>query len=200
MFARNEDPAQFYKIYPAAAFLVIINVSVYLLISLPIFPASVIFKSMYGVNLYIVEGDYWRLISPVFLHGTFSHLVFNSISLIILAPFIERTLGSWRFLVIYLVSGAGGNAATYFAEPPTFTHTGASGAVFGLLGFYLAVICFKKDWLSSQNSRMLLTLSVIGITMTFLQPQINIWGHIGGLLSGFGLSSLLLLNKKSINE
>ncbi|WP_035322110.1 rhomboid family intramembrane serine protease [Peribacillus kribbensis] len=192
MFERNENLSNFHRNYPAAAILLSLNILSFLLTHLPGMPAALLYEKLYGVNLYISNGEYWRLITPIFLHGSFSHLVLNCFSLAVLGPFIERSLGVRLFLIFYLASGISANLATYWSRPLTFTHIGSSGAVFGLLGFYLCLALFKKERLGSHNSKMILTLSVIGLTMTFLQPQINIAGHIGGFLFGFLLTLALL--------
>ncbi|MBM7694585.1 membrane associated rhomboid family serine protease [Peribacillus deserti] len=196
MFARNENFKQFYTNYPAVTLQLTINFIFFLLTSLSIFPAALIFEKMSGVNLYIANGDYWRLLSPVFLHGSFSHFVFNSFSLAIFGPYIEKKLKPFIFICFYFTCGLFGNLATYVLEPLTFTHVGASGAIFGLLGYYMSLVCFKKESIGTQHSRTILTLFVVGVTMTFLQPQINIIGHLGGLISGFILSFLMFQVEK----
>src|SRR5438445_476940 len=86
------------------------------------------------------------------------------------------------YLVVYLVTGISANVATLFLEPLTYTHVGASGAIFGLFGFYISIIAFRKYVFSKENSQLLITITVISIIMTFLQPNINIIGHLFGFL------------------
>ncbi|PLT27962.1 rhomboid family intramembrane serine protease [Peribacillus deserti] len=196
MFARNENFKQFYTNYPAVTLVLGVNFIFFLLTNLSIFPASLIFGKMAGVNLYIANGEYWRLLSPLFLHGSFSHFVFNSFSLAIFGPYIEKSLKPFFFLCFYLTCGLLGNLTTLMFEPLTFTHVGASGAIFGLLGYYASLVCFKKDSIGSQHSRTILTLIIVGVTMTFLQPKINIMGHLGGLITGFFLAFGIFKVKK----
>lgn len=195
MFTRTESFSQFVKLYPAITLLTAINILVFLLTSLPIFPADTLFRLLTGVNLYISNGEWWRLVSPIFVHGSFTHLLFNSFSLIIFGPALERMLHKNRFLIFFIATGILANLATYFLKPLTYTHVGASGAIFGILGFYLYLALFKKSWFSRQNSQTILTMIVLGVIMTFVQPQINIIGHLAGLAAGFLLTKAFIRNQ-----
>jgi membrane associated rhomboid family serine protease len=127
-------------------------------------------------------------------------VLFNSFSLVLFGPALERILGSGRFLLIYLLSGLIANVATLLLQPLTYTHVGSSGAIFGLFGYYLAIIMFRKHMLSKQNSQIILTLCVVSLIMTFLQPNINITAHLFGLLGGFLLGAIPYFNKKDFSE
>ncbi|PFP17568.1 rhomboid family intramembrane serine protease [Bacillus sp. AFS073361] len=200
MFTRTESFRDFIRLYPIVSIIVTIHLGIYLLTSLPIFPNNWFFEHLSGVNLYIMEGEYWRLITPTFMHSGFSHTLFNSFSLILFGPALERILGSGRFLFIYLLSGFIANVATLLLEPLTYTHVGSSGAIFGLFGYYLAIIMFRKHMLSKQNSQIILTLCVVSLIMTFLQPNINITAHLFGLLGGFLLGAIPYFNKKELSD
>lgn len=200
MFTRTESFREFIRFYPIVSIIVAIHLALYLLTIVPIFPNHWFFETFSGVNLYIMEGDYWRLITPTFMHSGFAHMLFNSFSLVLFGPALERILGSARFLFIYLLSGLIANTATLLLEPLTYTHVGSSGAIFGLFGYYIAIIMFRKHWLSKQNSQIILTLCVISLIMTFLQPNINIIAHLFGLLGGFLLGAIPYFNKKDFSE
>jgi membrane associated rhomboid family serine protease len=119
---------------------------------------------------------------------------------VLFGPALERILGSGRFSFIYLLSGFIANVATLLLEPLTYTHVGSSGAIFGLFGYYLALIMFRKQMLSKQNSQIILTLCVVSLIMTFLQPNINIIAHLFGLLGGFLLGAIPYFNKKDLSD
>lgn len=195
MFTRTESFKEFIRYYPIVSVIVLIHIIFFLLTSLPIFPSSFLFESLSGVNLYIWQGEIWRLITPIFLHSGFSHVLFNSFSLVLFGPALERILGSVRFTVIYLITGISANIATLFIEPVTYIHVGASGAIFGLFGMYISLVFYRKNLLSRDNSQLIITIAVISIIMTFLQPNINIIAHIFGLISGFLIGALTLRNK-----
>ncbi|MED3622897.1 rhomboid family intramembrane serine protease [Neobacillus thermocopriae] len=190
MFTRTESFREFIRFYPTVSIIVGIHIALYLFTILPIFPNLWFIENFSGVNLYIINGEYWRLITPIFMHSGFSHVLFNSFSLILFGPGLERMLGGSRFLLVYLVSGLIANIATLFIEPLTYTHVGSSGAIFGLFGYYIAIIVFRKNILSKQNSQIIITLAVISLVMTFVEPNINITAHIFGLLGGFLLGAL----------
>ncbi|EKN71029.1 hypothetical protein BABA_02602 [Neobacillus bataviensis LMG 21833] len=185
MFTRTESFREFIRFYPLVSIIVTIHIILFLLTILPIFPNQWFIETFSGVNLYIMEGEVWRLITPTFMHSGFAHMLFNSFSLVLFGPALERMLGGGRFLFVYLLSGLIANVATLLLEPLTYTHVGSSGAIFGLFGYYIAIIIFRKHMLSKQNSQIILVLCVVSLIMTFFQPNINITAHLFGLISGF---------------
>ncbi|MCM3768034.1 rhomboid family intramembrane serine protease [Neobacillus niacini] len=195
MFTRTESFNEFLRFYPIVSIIVAIHIVLYLLTILPVFPNFWFIENLSGVNLYIMEGEFWRLITPTFMHSGFSHMLFNSFSLVLFGPALERMLGGARFLLVYLVSGFIANVATLLLEPLTYTHVGSSGAIFGLFGYYIAMIVFHKDRLSKQNSQTIITLCVISLIMTFIEPNINITAHLFGLLGGFILGAVPQKNR-----
>ena len=200
IFTRSENLREFLRFYPMVSIIVAIHIVLYLLTILPIFPNNWFFENFSGVNLYIMEGEVWRLITPTFMHSGFSHMLFNSFSLILFGPAMERMLGSGRFLFIYLFSGIAANVATLLFEPLTYTHVGSSGAIFGLFGYYIAIIIFRKNILSKQNSHIIVVLCVVSLIMTFLQPDINVIAHLFGLLGGFLVGAIPYFNKRDLSE
>lgn len=176
--------------------ILLIHLILYALTVLPFFPGTYLYEQFLGVNIYIVEGEIWRLITPIFMHSGFSHMLFNSFSLLIFGPGLERILGKSKFLFLYIVTGLFANLATLVFQPLTYTHVGSSGAIFGIFGIYMAIVLFRKDILSAENKHTILTITIIGIIMTFFQNNINIIGHIFGLLSGFVLGTLYLRRKQ----
>ena len=190
MFTRTESLREFLRYYPVVSIIVAIHLILFICTTLPIFPNSWFIETLSGVNLYIMDGEYWRLITPIFMHSGFSHMLFNSFALVLFGPGLERMLGGGRFLLVYLVSGLIANVATLMLEALTYTHVGSSGAIFGLFGYYLALILFKKDTLSKANSQIIITLTVISLVMTFLEPNVNITAHLFGLLGGLLLGAV----------
>lgn len=200
MFTRTESFKEFIRFYPIVSTITAIHIVLYLLTILPVFPNQWFFETFSGINLYIMEGELWRLITPTFMHSGFSHMLFNTFSLIIFGPALERMIGSGRFLVVYLISGFIANLATLLLEPLTYTHVGSSGAIFGLFGYYIAIIIFQKKRISKESSQIILILCAVSLIMTFLQPNINITAHLFGLLGGFLMGAIPYFNKKDWNE
>ncbi|MCK1995505.1 rhomboid family intramembrane serine protease [Peribacillus muralis] len=195
MFTRTESFREYTTTYRAVTVLILIMMLIFVLVLFPIFPGNVLFYYGTGVNLYIADGQWWRLVTPIFLHSTFSHLLFNGFSLAIFGPALEKFLGSFKFVIFFLSTGILANAATFLFKPLTYTHIGASGAIFGLLGFFLYLVLFNKNSFSNNERNTVYTLTGIAIIMTFIQPQINVVGHLAGLATGI-MTAPLYLRKK----
>jgi membrane associated rhomboid family serine protease len=117
--------------------------------------------------------DLYRLISPVFLHGSLIHLFMNMVSLRNIGPMTEQLFGSGRFLAMYLVSGASGNLLSAIQSPNPAL--GASGAVFGVLGA-LYVFLNRNDWLlgdqgEDYSSAIIQTL-LINLAIGYMNPMV----------------------------
>lgn len=185
MFTRTESFQQFVRLYPAVSTLVMLNI-LFFLLSLP---DKVILELGSGYNRAIADGELWRLITSIFLHRSFSHLLFNCFSFVILAPALERMIGRVSFCFFFLAAGTAANLATYFINPLSFSHIGASNAILGVLGFYLYMALFHKERLSRQNTLTVYALAALSIIMTFMQPEINHVGHLSGLAAGIIFAS-----------
>jgi membrane associated rhomboid family serine protease len=140
----------------------------------------------------VVNGEYYRLITSMFLHYGIVHLALNMWALWVVGGVLEPLLGRARFLALYLISGIGGGVATYLTagiglmlfNSPLFggfaTPTaGASGAVFGLFGAFYVVLRRL-----GQDTRMITMILVVNLVFTFLVPFISVAGHLGGLVVG----------------
>lgn len=136
------------------------------------------------VNELIIEGQIWRLVTPVFLHGSILHLGFNMYALYVLGPGLERFYGHWRFVGLYFLSGFAGNVMSFLFSPAPAL--GASSAIFGLLGAQGVFLYQNKGMYGRPAQRALTNLVVIAVINLIigLQPGIDNWGHIGGLIAG----------------
>jgi membrane associated rhomboid family serine protease len=134
----------------------------------------------------VAYGDWWRLITAAFLHYGPIHLGLNMLALWWFGQPLEHTLGRFRFLLLYLVSGLAGSAGALILTPLSPT-VGASGAIFGILG--AALILERQGSLVFGGQA--LTMIVINLAFTFAVGGISIGGHIGGLVGG-ALCMLLL--------
>jgi rhomboid protease GluP len=191
VFIRTESFSQFIRLYPVISIIVFIHLLLFSFTLIPFLPEVWVYEHFAGINLYIFNGEWWRLITPIFVHLGFAHVLFNSFSLILFAPPLERMLGKFKFTIIYLACGIIANIATYFLKPLTYNHVGASGAIFGLFGIYVGMTLFQKHMITRENKQVILPIVVIGLVMTFFQPGINVTAHLFGLLSGLGISWLL---------
>lgn len=140
------------------------------------------------INELILQGQYWRLITPVFLHGSLLHLAFNMYALYALGPELERHYGRWRFLALYFLSGFVGNVASFmFSTNPSL---GSSTAIFGLLGAEGVFLYQNRDLFGSNARKALMNIIMVaGFNLVIgLSPGIDNWGHIGGLIGGLSFS------------
>jgi rhomboid protease GluP len=136
------------------------------------------------VNELIISGEFWRLFTPMFLHGSILHIGFNMYALVALGPSLESYYGHGRFLALYLLSGFAGNVISFlFSANPSL---GASTAIFGLIGAEAIFLYRNRSILGAMAQRALgnvIFILVINMVMG-LTPGIDFWGHMGGLLGG----------------
>lgn len=137
------------------------------------------------VSVLIQAGQWWRLITPVFLHIGLMHIVVNSVTVYYIGTQIEMIFGHTRFAVIYLVTAITGNLASFVFLPNTLS-AGASTAIFGLFGAFLMLgESFRNNLYIRAMSRQFLLFVVLNLAFDLFSPGIDIYGHIGGLLGGF---------------
>lgn len=127
----------------------------------------------------VASGQYWRLLTSGFLHGSLIHIAANMLSLYFLGGPLERILGRGRFLVLYLVSMLGSAVSVMLFSLPVSLTIGASGAIYGLLG--ALVVAFKR---MRADLRSLIVVVAINFWITFQFPGISWQGHLGGLVAG----------------
>jgi membrane associated rhomboid family serine protease len=137
------------------------------------------------VPILVAQGEYWRLFTAMFLHVGLLHLALNSLGLYIFGNLIENVLGSARFLAIYLVCGLCAGAASFAFSGPGTAAAGASGAIFGLLGAWLAFNLRRRSLsLARANIQGAVVLIAINLVFGFSVPGIDNVAHVGGLVSG----------------
>lgn len=146
------------------------------------------------VNYLIANGEWWRFITPVFLHIGILHLLMNSIALYYVGPLIERIFGSCRFLFIYLFAGFSGVFASYLLSPSL--SAGASGAIFGCFGALLYFAWrFPQLFFRVMGWNVIIVI-IINLIFGFTIQGIDNAGHIGGLLGGFLATAIVHFPKK----
>jgi rhomboid protease GluP len=136
------------------------------------------------VNELIASGQFWRLFTPMLLHGSIMHIGFNMYALYLFGRRLERYFGHWRFFVLYIISGFAGNVISMmFTESPSL---GASTAIFGLLGAQGVFIYQNRALFGNQTRQALQSIILVAFInlMIGLSPGIDNWGHIGGLVAG----------------
>ncbi|GIO27122.1 rhomboid family intramembrane serine protease [Ornithinibacillus bavariensis] len=201
MFLRTEKSVkEFIQSYPIISTLVIINISIWILGLLPITFFDRLYDLGVGSHFDIQNGEYWRFLTPIFLHGGFTHMLFNSFSLILFGPALEQMLGRLKFILAYLGAGVLANIATFLLNPDLgFAHVGTSGAIYGLFGIYVFMVVFRKHLIDAQSAQIIVIIFIIGLIMTFIRPGINEYGHVLGFVSGFVIAPLLLTKARPFN-
>jgi membrane associated rhomboid family serine protease len=127
----------------------------------------------------LADGEWWRLLTAAFLHGSIIHLGFNMVVLWIVGAPVEEAIGRGRFLALYIVSGLAGSAGALLFDPNAIT-VGASGAIYGILGAALVLEAQGNLVLGGQAFGLI----VFNLVLTFAIPNISIGGHLGGLAGG----------------
>ncbi|MDQ1720623.1 MAG: hypothetical protein QOI26_357 [Pseudonocardiales bacterium] len=138
-------------------------------------------------NVVGYQHDYLRLVTAAFLHLGPLHIFLNMFALFTIGPALERVMGWWRYLAVYLLSALGGSVAILLLGDVRQPVVGASGAIFGL---FAAALVLSR--MVGFNTRALVITIGINFVFTFSVPGISKLGHIGGFVVG-GLASLALL-------
>ena len=133
-----------------------------------------------------INGEWFRLVSSMFLHAGWLHLGFNMYILYLLGPALERVLGHGRFLALFLLSGLGASVASYWFSELRTLSVGASGAIFGLMAAWI-VVARRLDWDVTQVAVLL----AINMALGFVLGGIDWRAHLGGAVTGAVVGLLL---------
>jgi rhomboid protease GluP len=132
----------------------------------------------------ILEGQWWRFLTPVFLHGSVGHIFFNMYALLSLGTFLERHFGHGRFLLLYFLGAFAGNVFSFLLTEGY--SVGASTAVFGLVAAE-GIFFYQNRKLFGAQAKSAIGNAVFIIAINLfigLSPGIDNWGHLGGLFGG----------------
>ena len=185
--------------------LIAINVVYFLILVLNGNPGNTAYMLKMGAEYApsVFEGhEFWRLITCMFMHFSFTHLASNMIYLGIVGFSYERVVGHWKFFLIYCLSGFGGNVlscAYYQITGQRVVAAGASGAVYGIIAMVIYLMFTARKRMGSKQM-----LTRIAIMLIFLfysnfskdSNGVDVAAHIGGLVFGLILSILFLPVKK----
>jgi len=148
---------------------------------------------------YINAGQYWRLVTAMFLHGDGTiggdalHLILNLFALFQLGTLYEVMFGTRRFLLIYFVTGIAASITSYLHGAGA--SVGASGAIFGIVGAFVISVWRSPRWRHERAARsivrQLIFLVLANIAIGLEIPKIDLAAHLGGLVAGFLLGALL---------
>ena len=175
--------------------LIAINVLLYILpILLGVYDEIILRFCMHGPS--IRSGEYYRLITSCFLHGSIIHLFFNSYALYVIGSQIENFLGRIKYLVIFIFSGILGNLFSMIFNG-SIPSIGASGAIFGLMGALLYFGYHYRVYLGTVLKNQLIPIILLNLGLGFILKGVDNFAHIGGLIGGIMITSSLGVKNKS---
>jgi rhomboid protease GluP len=149
------------------------------------------FPAMIGMkeNSLVAQGQFWRLLTPVFLHGSILHIGFNMYALWIIGGRMERAYGHGKFIALYFLSAYAGNVFSFLFQPSP--SLGASTAIFGLLAAEGVLLYLNRKLIHDARNMLqnIITIGVINLIIG-MTGGIDNWGHLGGLLGGLAFGWL----------
>ncbi|MCB4759800.1 MAG: rhomboid family intramembrane serine protease [Sulfurovum sp.] len=144
------------------------------------------FGALYG-PLVVFKGEWWRLLSAMFLHGNITHILMNMASLYIIGRSMEHYFSKFFYIIIYLFSGLIGAMTSLYMHPQS-VGIGASGAIFGVFGALGGFFLVYWNQVTSHSREIIKNFSVM-LGLNFILglsiASIDMSAHIGGLIVGF---------------
>ncbi|MGD1020821.1 MAG: rhomboid family intramembrane serine protease, partial [Verrucomicrobiia bacterium] len=142
----------------------------------------------------VKNGEWWRLFTALFLHANLLHLAMNGAGLWLFGSAVEKTMGRWRLLVVFLVGGALGNLLSALVAHYDVA-IGASGGIFAVIGaFGVGVWRLRSPMYSALRRRLMMLLAVMvaaDFAIGGLEPQVDNLAHVGGFAAGILLAIVL---------
>ncbi|MFV0557528.1 MAG: rhomboid family intramembrane serine protease [Enterococcus sp.] len=148
---------------------------------------------MFGPAIAVYH-QYWRFVTPIFIHLSLAHFAINSVVLYFLGQQVEAIYGHGRFLILYLLSGIMGNVVSFAFNEAGVSSAGSSTAIFGIFGAFLILgMHFKRNPGIQAMVRQFSLFVGFSLVFGIFDRTIDMWGHIGGLLGGLLLGNILAL-------
>jgi len=195
IFLRYESFRSYIRLYPVTSLILAVNIVLFAADRLLFGGYITEWGAFRQIPIFDPYGtrEPWRYVTSITLHGGWDHLLFNSFSIFVFAPPLERVLGRYRYLAFYLIAGIGGNVLSAIVHIGSFhAAVGASGAIYGIFGAYLYMALFHKHILDDASRKTVYIILVFGLIYSIIVPRIDIWGHIGGGIAGFLMLDLLV--------
>lgn len=174
------------------AFLVAVNILTFLICT---FTGDLLYnEGAFSAGMFWKDGEYYRILTSIFLHWDMDHLVSNMIVLYYLGEVVEKYFGRVRYGIIYLSTGVLGNLLSAFYEVYKgvyISSVGASGAVFGVIGALFILVCIHKGRFEQITMGRLLFMIAYSLYSGFVGRGINNAAHIGGFTGGVAISFVL---------
>ncbi|MCC2683125.1 MAG: rhomboid family protein [Paenibacillaceae bacterium] len=187
IFLRYEKPMQYIRMYPVTTAILLIIIAVFaamLITGSPTDPETLI-RFGAQVNAPPYESQLWRIVTAMFIHIGFEHLLFNGFALYVFAPPLERMLGKLKYTLLYFGSGIVGNLAGQLLYQDVHVSAGASGAIYGVFAAYAYLSWLRKGLFDKQTRSTVNVMLAMGLIYTLLVPKVNLYAHLGGFVGGF---------------
>lgn len=184
IFLKKDQPIVTYSI-------ILLNIIVFML-SLLDYNMIINYFANYYIN--VKNGEIYRLLTACFVHANFLHIFFNMYALYYVGPMVEKYYGKLKYLLIYLGSGIMGSLFSVVLS--NNVSIGASGAIFGLFGSMLYFGYKYRATLDGFVRSGIIPVLFINLILGFIVPNIDVYGHIGGLIGGLLLSYILGVYRK----
>jgi rhomboid protease GluP len=175
--------------------LIIINSISFIVFNL-LLPIEFILQLVQINEKIIDNGEYYRLLTSMFLHADIMHIFSNMIALLFFGTAVENNFSKIEYIIIYFISGLIGNLFSLILLPLNVISLGASGAIFGLIG--AAFILFTVD--GDRTIIFLGLFYLLFFIISSLAPGINLWAHLFGLIGGIIFGYLFIRRRKVIYE
>ena len=191
------------KKQPVTVFLILINILVFLAVELTGGSEDTMHMLQCGAGYTpaIIQGEYYRIFTSMFLHFGPQHLGNNMLVLFVLGSRLERVIGKLRFIVIYLAGGMTGSVLSLvwdLRQGEYAVSAGASGAVFAVMGAMIYVVIRNKGRLEDLSVRQILVMAVFSLYFGFASSGVDNAAHTGGLAAGFLLAVFCYHRRKKI--
>ena len=150
-------------------------------------------KGAMSASAVLEDGEYYRLLTAMFMHFGIRHIMNNMLVLFVLGDNLERALGHVKYLIFYLLCGIGSNWVSMMAHS-TDTMTvsaGASGAIFGVVGGLLYVVTANKGRLEDLSTRQLVIMIFFSLYLGYTSTGVDNTAHLSGLVIGIVLAIIL---------
>lgn len=204
-YQRGEDAVARMRRQPrnwANLCVVALNVAVFLLVEITGNSEDVEHMLRWGAAWLpaIADGEWYRLVTCMFLHFGLTHLGNNMILLLFLGDTLEGLVGKWKYLLIYLGGGILGNICSCIMEWRTgdfYVSAGASGGVFAVMGALLVILIREKGRIGDMTAKRLGLMVALSIYHGFTATGIDGYAHLGGFLGGAVLGAVLYRRRRN---
>lgn len=186
--------------------LIAVNVLYFIFLEIAGSSENTVFMIQHGAMyepLVTENGEYYRLLTSIFMHFGISHIVNNMLMLFILGDNLERALGHIKYLFFYLICGVGANIASMTVnvmQKELVVSAGASGAIFGVIGGLLYAVAVNHGRLEDLSTRQLIVVVLCSLYFGFTSGGVDNTAHIAGLLIGIVMAVLLYRKPKPVYE